>query len=1385
MKNTYKNTLAFIMLLLCAKVYAQKYYELLQQPSPNAYEVIAAYKEYYRTHEFVKNEKTRTYKNWLKLYQNRFTPDGTPVKPIDNRAQLAKIRQLRKSKSTTNTRLSASNPWKPIPLAVDRNECYSVGQNGVVKAVAMHPTQNSIVLVSGMGTGLWRSNDDGATWLDVIPNLPLVGMINHIVFAPSNPNIVYASASTGIIKSVDAGMTWIQTNLDWTSFFPNVNYAGDNYRSEFMYVDVHPTNSNFIIATNCSPGNLESKVSLSTDGGTTWKDGTSFGVYNFVHDLKFHPTDGNIVYALVQKGVNINFYRSTDGGFTFNASTNGYPNDYFTKWQERRAKLAVSPQTPDVLYLYYQDAELGATFYTSNDKGRTMNKICCGPTSEFMNKSSTERDFFGENNGAVQIRWATTLAASPTEANLVYAGTNIRPRVSKDGMKTWFWDGSFTSMTEQPKSNISPTSPDQCRSSIHGDIQDVALNGKKVWIANDGGLSFSDDGGINFVERADGLNVNNILGFDISHRNNVQTVALDHNGLLVRDDKLYNGKWKPFGGGDASGASINKIDDQWLYAVPSGSALIKRPTTSIHGHPSYSSLGNISIGSGYYSGYRNIQTHPTHFHTLVSTSIDDGEAIPAGVYRSKDNSKTWEVMKKFNGKTYYYGDVRISFANPKTMFAIERSEAGTFLWKTNDDGLTWSDVFPHNTNRDYFSAVRVALSDADTNKVWLATNSDNSATEQIMYSADGGKNWQNYSEGLPPFKIYSMEYQRGSNDGIYVGTEYGVYYRDASMKEWIPFGTKLPNIAPMYMHLDYSNEKIFVSTYRGLWENNFYQSGYIKAQISMNSASSSTDCEGDSIQFACFSAMKIDSNSRWEWTFEGGTPSSSTLERPVVKYKNSGKYSVTLKVSNGTQSSTQTLTDFITIQESKCDISCLPGKSLQITNLNFGIVQLPAIPALDSLTSFTVMSWVKPKNIQQNKSKILSTTQDFMGLYLTNSTNEIGYVWQNPNEIKNTGITIPANVWTHLSFVITSDSTHIYVNGNKHSFAERHTPFSLGAYLWQLSLIKHSESTEDYFFGEIDELRFYSRSLSDLQIKRAMSHIPSKLPADLVAYYQFNEESNTSAYDKVSRQMIAVPSKLTSTIEVSCSSPLQLQVRAFLQGTYINNTGMMSDTLRKIGVIPIVSPYIKTDSTTSHLLANNEVVDWILIELRSKSNPKNILYTQSALLLRNGNIISSKGLPQLDIEDVDADSFYVAIRHRNHLGVMTSTPLLFNSTTPTIVDFTKPSLATYKKVANGIPQLNYNGVTMLWAGNNTSSGEVKYSGSNNSIVRIYQSIINDNANIFKLITFVQKNTYKVEDVNLDGSVNYITDTVKLLSIILSHPNNIFGVGLFSFVEQLP
>jgi PKD repeat protein len=78
---------------------------------------------------------------------------------------------------------------------------------------------------------------------------------------------------------------------------------------------------------------------------------------------------------------------------------------------------------------------------------------------------------------------------------------------------------------------------------------------------------------------------------------------------------------------------------------------------------------------------------------------------------------------------------------------------------------------------------------------------------------------------------------------------------------------------------------------------------------SFNSSTSSI-CAGQTVAFSDQSTSNI---TAWNWSFPGGTPSSSNQANPTVTYPNAGSYSVTLQVTNASGTNTTTSSNYVVV----------------------------------------------------------------------------------------------------------------------------------------------------------------------------------------------------------------------------------------------------------------------------------------------------------------------------------------------------------------------------------------------------------------------------------------------------------------------------------------
>lgn len=72
--------------------------------------------------------------------------------------------------------------------------------------------------------------------------------------------------------------------------------------------------------------------------------------------------------------------------------------------------------------------------------------------------------------------------------------------------------------------------------------------------------------------------------------------------------------------------------------------------------------------------------------------------------------------------------------------------------------------------------------------------------------------------------------------------------------------------------------------------------------------------------------------------------------------------------------------------------------------------------------------------------------------------------------------------------------------------------------------------------------------------------------------------------------------------------------------------------------------------TTVDIVAQNEIVDWIMLELRD--TPTTVFASRAALLRRDGSLVDANGINFVRFTDIPLGDYFVGIIHRNHLGVV-------------------------------------------------------------------------------------------------------------------------------------
>lgn len=242
-----------------------------------------------------------------------------------------------------------------------------------------------------------------------------------------------------------------------------------------------------------------------------------------------------------------------------------------------------------------------------------------------------------------------------------------------------------------------------------------------------------------------------------------------------------------------------------------------------------------------------------------------------------------------------------------------------------------------------------------------------------------------------------------------------------------------------------------------------------------------------------------------------------------------------------------------------------------------------------------------------------------------------------------------------------------------------------------------------------------------------------------------------------------------------------VRAKVMLEGPYVASQDLMHDSLRVKGLLPTTEPYTALGYThvggggetaapsVFNTTGPNAIVDWVLVELRDALDPTIVRATQSALVQRDGDIVGTDGVSPIRFGEAVGD-YHFAVRHRNHLGVMTAQPMRV-SVAERSYDLSNGSTPLYGTE----PVRSVNGRRVLWSGNTIPDEALRYTGQDNDrdpiLIRVGGVVPTSTAQ-----------GYHSEDVNMDGLVRYTGDRNDRDPIL----SNIGGVvPTHSRAEQLP
>lgn len=737
-----------------------RYYYL--QPATDDFETVRQEMEaYYANRDKGKGTGYKQWKRWEYTQRSRLTPDGKIIN--SSQKNLEEFQPYQDMLDFQRGPSSAFGNWTFMgPTDVVNGQSGYAPGLGRMNVVGFHPTDVNTLYVGAPAGGLWRTTNNGLSWTPLTDGFPNLG-ISGIAVDPTNANTIYILTGDG-----DGGVTqslgvYKSTNNGASWAVAGLSWTVQQFVRGYKLL-IHPTNGNILFAATTQG------IYRTLNGGGSWTNVVS----GSFQDIEFKPGDPNIVYA----SSNGNFFRSTNTGGTWTQITAGMPTN------ANRIAIAVSPAMASQVMLLCGPATGVGTFkgvYRSTDSG--LNFSLTTSTPNILGGSETGQDALDQSG------YDLAFVAHPTYA----------PRTMAGGVDMWLSLNYGASYSNHCHWAI-PFGSQPGTDYVHADIHDLANSPHSdffVYCASDGGFFWSPDNGNNWYSRSAGLSTT--MFYRIA----------DHDP----DPGLY----------------IGGTQDNGSTKLTGGSTIM----TQMWG------------GDG-----MDCIIHPTDPMKMVYS------AQSGAVYRSTDGGATLYGITPPGVSGPWLTPLCMDPSSPSTLYG-----GWNTLYKSTDDGANWTNlgvpcsdelvICQSAPNRIYcssgstistsanggasFTNISAGLSGqfitgiaVNPNYQWevFVTVGNFTAGQKVYYSSNAGSSWTNITGSLPNIIVNCIGYDANvglPDDQLYIGTDVGVFYRDNTLGDWVPFNTNLPAVRVEDIEFNEADGTIAIGTFgRGIWRSELY-----------------------------------------------------------------------------------------------------------------------------------------------------------------------------------------------------------------------------------------------------------------------------------------------------------------------------------------------------------------------------------------------------------------------------------------------------------------------------------------------------------------------------------------------------------------------------------
>lgn len=669
------------------------------------------------------------------------------------------------------------------------------------------------------GIGMLKSTDKGKTWKNV--GLPDSHHISRILINPNNSNEVvvgvighlYSShIERGIFKTTDGGKTWSKTLfINNETGIIDVAYAPENFN--IMYAASWERERK---AWNFKGNGKNSAIYKSTDAGNTWfkiADKSGFPTGDGVGRIGLAVFNANTVYALLDNQFrrpkekdkktsneltkedfktmsSEDFLELTDKKLNTYLKTNGFQEKY--KAKNVKQMLRSGNLKPIDLANYLEDAN--SLLFDTPVIGSEVFKTTNGGKSWKKTHESTLDDLYysyGYYFGEIRV--------DLQDENGIYV-LGVPILKSKDGGKT------FTSISKE---------------NVHADHQALWVNPTKqghLIDGNDGGLNISYDDGENWIKLNDPA-VGQFYSVYADNQKDYKVYGgLQDNGVWVAShNSKMNKRWKQTGqnpytsimGGD--GMQV-QVDDRNPDIVYTG-----------YQFGNYFRIDRKKEKYKYIQPKHNLGENPYRFNwqTPIHLSKHNQDILYLGgnkLHRSLNKGDDWETISNDltnGGKqgNVAYGTLTSISESPFQFGLIYVGSDDGLLNVTKNGGGSWtriSDNFPEN-----LWVSRVVASKFKKERVYVTLNGYrfDDFTPYIFMSDDYGQTWKNIGNSIPTSAVNVIKEDSENDNGLYLGTDNGLYVSFNQGDSWQAFSKNLPNVAVHDLVIQPTAKHLIVATH--------------------------------------------------------------------------------------------------------------------------------------------------------------------------------------------------------------------------------------------------------------------------------------------------------------------------------------------------------------------------------------------------------------------------------------------------------------------------------------------------------------------------------------------------------------------------------------------